>query len=120
DAEPAFEESEILIVAAENRRSQPVVVERQSEFRWSGVGIGRTDHATSIRRAAGWAGVPNRLFVPVEAIFTGMMSPMATSPASICTGCKYGERPAIWPSWRPLRSNSTSSVRPTQARLNAW
>ena len=33
-----------------------------------------------------------------------------------CTGCRYGERPTIWPGWRPGFSNSTSKRLPDAAR----
>ena len=36
-----------------------------------------------------------------------------------CTGCRYGERPTIWPGSRPGFSNSTSKVMPTQRAMNA-
>ena len=48
---------------------------------------------------------------------TGAISPINDVGAMTCTGWRYGERPTIWPGWRPGFSNSTSKVMPTQLRL---
>src|SRR4029078_13532362 len=64
------------------------------------------------------ASAPKRLFGPAAVMSTGATFPMNSLPAVTCTGCRYGERPTIWPGCRPGFSKSTSNVRPTHCALN--
>ena len=104
DAEAALDQSEVLAILAEQRRSEAVVVEGHDE---PGRGVrrcGRDDRsgigcasrqmnqapvaagAGSRSRAEGKA--PNRLFDPTPMIPTVAISPINDDGAMTCTGCK--------------------------------
>ena len=71
------------------------------------------------RLARALASAPIRLLPATSVIVTGAISPINDVGAMTGTGCRYGERPTIWPGWRPGLSNSTSKVIPTQRAMNA-
>src|SRR5690606_36344754 len=86
DAEAPFEESEILVVAAEYARGEPVVVERQYDLGRRASVRGRTCHATASISAEVLTSSPNRLLVPLETMRTRATSPIESEDDSTCTG----------------------------------
>ena len=130
DAEPLLDQREVLVELAEQRRHQPVVVEGDDDVglflgeRGNGAPSWRTGVQAAVSAMAPLvsgtspASVPNRLLVPTPVIDTRWIVPIRPASPSTWTGGSQGERPTIWPSRRPGRSNSTSAFVPTRDALN--
>ena len=139
DAEPALDQRQVLAVLAEQHRGvggcrrrrarsasaarvrgAAPVLGRVRAVRNGSSGSPRPPRAAAARLARMSASVAEQA---VGADFgDGHRRDLADQamPAPMtCTGCRYGERPTIWPGWRPGFSNSTSKVRPTQRAMNA-
>ncbi len=111
DAEAALDQGEVLAVLTEQRRGEPVVVERDHDLGRRFCGRSRDDRsgigcascqldqapiaAGAGSRTGAEAKVPNRLFDPTPVIPTAAISPINDDGAMTWTGCKYGDRPTI-------------------------
>ena len=135
DAEPAFDQREVLSVLSEQHRGEPVVLEREHGLRggrFLGGGGGR-DHGircaqggfklllwrSAARGCSASANAPKRLLVPISVIVTRTDEPISVRRRH------HLDRLQIWgaaddcPASLPGFSSSTSMVRPAKPALKS-